>query len=94
MILWLAIGIVVASGCLAWMVYRTHVCEKFILAELRRIGPGLAVSGLDLIYRSNGLLKRGTVYVYLGRLEEEGLVVSAQLDGSGRRVYSIAKDET
>ena len=47
--------------------------------------------GLDLVARSRGRLKRGSVYVTLGRMEEKGLVVS-RLDerpgeGPARRLY-------
>jgi len=49
--------------------------------------------GLLLVERSGGALKRGTVYVTLGRMEARGLVESAQeplLPGSiglPRRIY-------
>lgn len=32
--------------------------------------------GLDLVKRSNGTLKRGTVYVTLGRMQDKGYVES------------------
>jgi PadR family transcriptional regulator, regulatory protein PadR len=50
--------------------------------------------GLELVSESGGALKRGTVYVTLGRMEEKGYIVSRQQDsppGAGglpRRVYS------
>lgn len=44
--------------------------------------------GLDLIEQSDGLLKRGTVYVLLGRMEDHGLIVSA-MSIEGRRRYAI-----
>jgi DNA-binding PadR family transcriptional regulator len=50
--------------------------------------------GLELVAASGGGLKRGTVYVTLGRMEEKGLVVSRVGDeapaqgGLPRRVYS------
>lgn len=34
--------------------------------------------GLELVDRSGGELKRGTVYVTLGRLEEKGLVAARE----------------
>ena len=47
--------------------------------------------GLDLVARSNGLLKRGSVYVTLGRMEGKGYVVSRLDDRPGegppRRLY-------
>jgi DNA-binding PadR family transcriptional regulator len=49
--------------------------------------------GLELVAASRGHLKRGTVYVTLGRMEEKGYVRSRQEDapaaagGLPRRVY-------
>jgi DNA-binding PadR family transcriptional regulator len=51
--------------------------------------------GLQLVEESNGKLKRGTVYVALGRLEEKGYVSSRREAGdsdapgqrSPRRLY-------
>lgn len=47
--------------------------------------------GLDLVAQSRGRLKRGSVYVTLGRMEEKGMVTS-RLDerpgeGPPRRLY-------
>jgi PadR family transcriptional regulator PadR len=47
--------------------------------------------GLELVAASGGKLKRGSVYVTLGRMEEKGLVASS-LDerpgeGPARRIY-------
>jgi PadR family transcriptional regulator PadR len=49
--------------------------------------------GLELVAASDGALKRGTVYVTLGRMEEKGLIVSRLEDetpangGLPRRLY-------
>jgi DNA-binding PadR family transcriptional regulator len=42
--------------------------------------------GLQLVTASRGRLKRGGIYVTLGRMEEKGLVTSAEAEG-GRRLY-------
>jgi len=42
--------------------------------------------GLELVEASRGKLKRGGIYVTLGRMEEKGLVSSRASD-SGRRLY-------
>jgi DNA-binding PadR family transcriptional regulator len=47
--------------------------------------------GLELVTSSNGRLKRGSIYVTLGRMERKGLVTS-RLEGApgvgpARRVY-------
>jgi len=52
--------------------------------------------GLELVRESGGKLKRGTVYVTLGRLEERGLVRSKVLrkannPGLPRPVYAITE---
>jgi PadR family transcriptional regulator PadR len=51
--------------------------------------------GLELVSSSNGRLKRGTIYVTLGRMERKGLVTS-RLEGEPgagppRRVYEPTK---
>jgi DNA-binding PadR family transcriptional regulator len=49
--------------------------------------------GLELVTASDGALKRGTVYVTLGRMEDKGLIVSRvedetpALGGLPRRLY-------
>ncbi len=51
--------------------------------------------GLELVAKSEGALKRGTVYVTLDRLEESGLIESKLRapskgqQGPSRRIYSI-----
>ena len=42
--------------------------------------------GLELVEASKGRLKRGGIYVTLGRMEEKGLVRSSAAD-AGRRLY-------
>ena len=64
--------------------------EAVILSLL--IGSG-DTYGLDLVERSNGQLRRGTVYVTLNRMEDKGLVESwtesakAGEQGPPRRCY-------
>jgi PadR family transcriptional regulator, regulatory protein PadR len=51
--------------------------------------------GLELVEASGGQLKRGTVYVTLGRMEDKGFVTSAQearaasAIGLPRRLYRL-----
>jgi len=47
--------------------------EQLILDLLISSGP---LYGLELVARSEGSLKRGTVYVTLGRMEAKGFVIS------------------
>lgn len=47
--------------------------EGLVLALL---GSGVERFGLELVDRSGGELRRGTVYVTLQRMEEKGLVIS------------------
>jgi DNA-binding PadR family transcriptional regulator len=52
--------------------------------------------GLALVKASDGALKRGTIYVTLGRMEEKGLVESHQEEntdqyiGIPRRLYKVS----
>ena len=57
--------------------------ERVILELLVSKGP---CYGLEMVESSRGALKRGGVYVTLGRMEEKGLVRSAAAE-AGRRLY-------
>jgi DNA-binding PadR family transcriptional regulator len=65
--------------------------KELLVLELLS-GSG-AMYGLELVAASRGELKRGTVYVTLGRMEEKGYVKSRQEEapreagGLPRRVY-------
>ncbi len=56
---------------------------------------GAQMFGLELVQKSGGRLKRGTVYVTLGRMEEKGYVTSrkearrAGARGLPRRQYQV-----
>ena len=64
--------------------------KERIILELLTSGPKY---GLQLVEESKGALKRGTVYVTLGRMEAKGLVESEQESqpagaiGLPRRIY-------
>ena len=64
--------------------------ERLILELLASRGP---MYGLQLVEESEGTLKRGTVYVTLGRMEAKGLLQSDQESlppgaiGLPRRIY-------
>lgn len=61
---------------------------------LKLLGEGDAY-GLELVKRSEGKLKRGSVYVLLQRLDAKGFVRSSRkprssdAEGSQRRIYSL-----
>jgi DNA-binding PadR family transcriptional regulator len=65
--------------------------ERLVL-ELLIDGPDF---GLNLVTKSNGRLKRGTVYVTLGRMERKGFIASEQEPqppeaiGLPRRIYHV-----
>jgi DNA-binding PadR family transcriptional regulator len=59
--------------------------EQFILSLL---STGGASYGLQLVEASGGRLKRGGIYVTLGKMEEKGLV-SSSLQNDGRRIYEL-----
>lgn len=46
--------------------------ERVVLAVL----DGQALKGLDIVKNSGGLLRRGSIYLLLERMEERGLVFS------------------
>jgi DNA-binding PadR family transcriptional regulator len=66
--------------------------ERLILDLLVSRGP---TYGLNLVEQSAGALKRGTVYVTLGRMEAKGLVASEQeavqpgAIGLPRRIFRV-----
>jgi DNA-binding PadR family transcriptional regulator len=66
--------------------------KERVILELLVSGPKY---GLELVDDSRGGLKRGTVYVTLGRMEEKGLVESRQqadarsADRPQRRMYHV-----
>jgi DNA-binding PadR family transcriptional regulator len=67
--------------------------KEFEILKLLRSGS--ALYGLELVKESDGSLKRGTIYVTLGRMEEKGYVTSekeASQSHSGlpRRTYRIS----
>jgi DNA-binding PadR family transcriptional regulator len=58
--------------------------ELLILNILTKRGP---CYGLELVDASDGQLKRGGIYVTLGRMEEKGLVTSVAGCDDNRRRY-------
>ena len=64
--------------------------ERLILEMLVSVGP---LYGLQMVEHSEGALKRGTVYVTLGRMEAKGFIESEQETpspgaiGLPRRIY-------
>ena len=67
--------------------------EALIIELLSASGGRGEMYGLELVAASKGRLKRGTVYVTLGRMEEKGLVTSQleaappEAGGLPRRIY-------
>ena len=64
--------------------------ERVILTLLVARGPSY---GLELVQASKGALKRGGIYVTLGRMEEKGLVMSAHGEDGRRRYRPTALGE-
>jgi len=64
---------------------RLPAAERAILFLLSNGGPSY---GLQLVQASGGRLKRGGIYVTLGRMEEKGLVSSTRQDDA-RRIYEL-----
>lgn len=63
---------------------KAELCILNMLAQARE-----PMYGLDMIQASAGVLKRGTIYVWLARLEERGLISSSVPGIEGRRKYRI-----
>ena len=65
--------------------------KEFLILEL--LGRDRELYGLQLVATAKGRLKRGTVYVTLGRMEEKGYIVSrveeapSEVGGLSRRLY-------
>jgi len=64
---------------------RVPPSEQLILGLLTERGESY---GLELVAASGNRVKRGGVYVTLGRMEQKGLVVSSTGQG-GRRLYRL-----
>jgi DNA-binding PadR family transcriptional regulator len=67
---------------------------KTELKILAVLADNTGLYSLELVRRSGGNLKRGTVYVTLGRLQDKGLVRSrvpkkAKNPGPPRPIYSV-----
>lgn len=90
---WLAINAVVAI--LSWWSSRGDATARAKVLEL--LSDDSWWYGLNLVKASDGVLKRGTIYFHLGRLEEEGLVLSLEEltmqpeIGIKRRLFRISK---
>jgi DNA-binding PadR family transcriptional regulator len=69
---------------------RLPVSERTILKLLVARGPSY---GLELVQASKGVLKRGGIYVTLGRMEAKGLVTSSASDDGRRRYRPTALGE-
>jgi DNA-binding PadR family transcriptional regulator len=63
---------------------------EYLIMQMLVEGKQKEMYGLELVKASKGKLKRGSVYVLLGRLEEKGFVKSrTEVEGAEipRRVY-------
>lgn len=60
--------------------------EQCVLGLLQEFGE---LFGLELIMKSDGLLKRGRIYILLDQMESDGLITSRMVDCDGimRRKY-------
>lgn len=77
---------VIVGAVAAWQFGLNEAQADCILDLLTRSPEPMF--GLDLVEQSGGLLKRGTVYVLLGRMEDRGLIASA-MSIEGRRRYAL-----
>ena len=61
---------------------------------LRLLAGGRELYGLEMIKRSGGTLKRNSIYVVLGRMEDQGFIKGREVKEKGtpgipRRLYRI-----
>ena len=72
-----------------------HLSKKeALIMELLLERPAAELYGLELVRNSGRRLKRGTVYVTLGRLEDKGFIESREevqpnIPGMPRRLYKV-----
>jgi PadR family transcriptional regulator len=64
------------------------------LVALRALDSGQEKYGLEIVRESDGGLKRSSIYVFLGRLEQRGLIesrydIDKDRPGPPRRMYRI-----
>lgn len=67
--------------------------KEFLVMSLL-IGARREMYGLEMVTKSEGRLKRGTIYVTLNRLEDKGYIKSRDTDGATgetipRRLYKV-----
>lgn len=79
---------VVLAALLAWHELAYRRARDLILSLLQ---PGLGCTGVDFVRRSNGKLGRGTVYVWLDRMEDEGLIESEPESDLSATVQAMAR---
>jgi DNA-binding PadR family transcriptional regulator len=69
--------------------------ETMVLNILVSLDSSSESYGLELLAKSNGMLKKGSIYVTLGRMEEKGYLESRKEElrpgarGLPRRLYKI-----
>ena len=61
---------------------------------LRLLAGGRELYGLEMIKRSDGALKRNSIYVVLGRMEDQGFIKGREVKKKGtpgmpRRLYKV-----
>lgn len=77
----------------AWLKRRAEARKQLILAIL---ADDTEKYGLDLVNASNGRLHLGSLYVILGRMENEGLIVGRwgdTRDNPRRRLYRLKEPQ-
>ncbi len=71
----------------------TLSATEYLILSLLQGNRGREMYGLEMVGKSDGKLKKGTVYVLLGRLEEKGFVKARQEEVSDtatpRRLYRL-----
>jgi DNA-binding PadR family transcriptional regulator len=84
-------GVVFGIRAIMWVATFGNRWDRAEATIIALLASRPHMTGLEIVRASNGQLSRGSVYVYLGLMEENGLVTS--VTGAGgfpqRRLYTL-----
>lgn len=81
-------AVVVAGVQIAWILIKRGRERREKVLELLRLNDPMPLTGRAICEGSDGLLRRGTIYVLLNRMENDGLIESRKYK-NGTRLYRL-----
>src|SRR5262245_21995195 len=86
------LSLTLCTNCVQSKVDRMKLPSGNEVEVLRLLAPGRELYGLEMIKRSEGALKRNSIYVVLGRMEHQGFIKGREVKKDGtpgmpRRLY-------